>query len=68
MDDINIDTTEINPNFPIKFDESELKDNWVRIRPKDASTHRLRFFEQTPRRLYTPSLVQDSLEDKRKKA
>lgn len=67
-DDINIDTTEFNPNFPVKFDENELKDNWVRIRPKEASTYHLRFFEQTPIRLYTPSLVQDSLEDRQKKA
>ena len=60
-DGINIDTTECNPNFPVKFDENELKDKWVRIRPPKASAHHLRFFEQTPRRLYTPCLVQDSL-------
>lgn len=67
-DDINIDKTEINPNFPVKFDENELKDKWVRIRPKEASTHHLRFFDQTPRRLITPSLVQDSLGERRKNA
>ncbi len=68
VDDITIDSTEINPNFPVEFDENELKDKWVRIRPKEASTHHLRFFDQTPKRLYTPSLVQDSLEDRRNNA
>ncbi len=66
VDDIYIDTTELNPNFPANFDENELKDKWVSIRPKKASAHHLRFFDQTPRRLYTPSLVQDSLEDRGK--
>lgn len=64
--EINIDTTDINPNFPVKFDENELEDKWVRIRPKVASAYHLRFFDQTPRRLYSPSLAPDSLEDRRK--
>ncbi len=66
--DINIDTTDINPKFPVKFDEKELTDKWVRLRPKEASAHHLRFFDQTPRRLYTPSIVQDSLENRRNNA
>lgn len=41
--DINIDATDINPSFPTQFDDDELKDQWVRIRPKGSSTFHMRF-------------------------
>lgn len=66
LSNINIDTTDINPNFPIHFDEEELKDQWVRIRPKNSSTFHMRFFEHTPKRMFTPSQVQNSLEGRKK--
>ena len=62
--DIKIDATEFQLNFPIEFDENEIKDQWVRINPKEASFYQLRFFEHTPKRLFTPSQIQSSLEDR----
>jgi len=41
---INIDTTEVNPNFPVNFDDEEIKDQWVRIRPKRSTAFRMHFF------------------------
>ena len=48
--DIKIDATEFQLNFPIEFDENEIKDQWVRINPKEASFYQLRFFEHTPKK------------------
>jgi hypothetical protein len=64
-DDIDIDTTIIDPNFPALFSEDEIDDQWVRIRPQDASTYHMRFFENTPKRLFTSSQVENSLEGRR---
>ncbi len=64
--DINIDATEINPNFPALFDDSELSDQWVRVRPKGSSTYHMRFFERTPKRLFVSSQVENSLENRAK--
>lgn len=66
LSDINIDGAEVNPNFPVNFDVDELKDQWVRIRPKVSSTFHMRFFEHTPKRMLTPSQVKDSLKDRKK--
>lgn len=66
--DINIDATDINPSFPTQFDDDELKDQWVRIRPKGSSTFHMRFFEHTPKRMFTPSQVKNSLEEKKSNA
>ena len=52
LTNISLDTTEVNPNFPVQFDEEELKDQWVRIRPKESSAYYLHFFENTPKRLF----------------
>ncbi|MDN5082239.1 hypothetical protein [Aliarcobacter butzleri] len=62
LTDIDIDTTAVNPNFPIQFDEEEIKDQWVRIRSKESSAFHMRFFENTPKRLFASSQVEDSLE------
>lgn len=64
--DINIDTTEIDPNFPALFDDSELSDQWVRVRPKGSSTYHMRFFERTPMRVFVSSQVENSLENRAK--
>ena len=61
--DINIDRTEINPNFPVHFDVDELKDQWVKIRPRISSAFHMRFFEHTPKRMFIPSQVKDSLKE-----
>ena len=66
LSEINIDTTEVNPNFPVHFDDDELKDQWVRIRSKNSSTFHMRFFENTPKRMFTPSQVKDSIEARKK--
>lgn len=63
-DDIDIDTTEVDPNFPALFSKEEIEDQWVRIRPQGASTYHMRFFESTPKRLFTPGQVENSLEDR----
>jgi hypothetical protein len=68
LSDINIDTADINPNFPVQFNEIELNDRWVRIRPKDSSTFHIRFFEHTPKRMFTPSQVKNSPEEKNNNA
>ena len=63
--DLNIDTTHINPNFPVVFSEGELEDPWVRIRPQGSSAYHMRFFENTPKRLFIPSQVENSLEGRK---
>lgn len=64
--DTNIDATDINPDFPIQFDDAELTDPWVRIRPKRFSAFVISFFENTPKRMFTPGQVRNSLEDGKK--
>nr|WP_319565312.1 hypothetical protein [uncultured Rhodoferax sp.] len=66
--EINIDTTAIEPNFPVIFDSIELADQWVRVRPKVASAFHLRFFESTPKRLFIPSQVENTLEGRKNNA
>ena len=54
-------------HIPVSFTEAELKDPWVRLRPSAlASAFHFRFFEETPKRMYVPELVVDSLESRRK--
>ncbi len=65
-DDICIDATSIEPNFPLEFSTDELVDHWVRIRPQGASTYNMRFFENTPKRLFTPGQVENSLENRKR--
>ena len=66
--DINIDTTDVNPNFPAQFDDDELKDQWVRIRPNGSSVFHVRFFEHTPKRMFIPSQIENSLEGRKMNA
>lgn len=51
-------------HIPVPFSDDELADPWVRLRPSTlASAFRFRFFEKTPKRMYVPELVGDSLEE-----
>jgi len=63
-EEFRIDSTIFHPSIPVTFSDDELQDPWVRIRPKDASAFSFSFFEQTPRRLFSPRQTQNSLEDK----
>ncbi|WP_232700258.1 hypothetical protein [Brevibacillus daliensis] len=57
-----IDESEIAPQFPAEFTEDELCDPWVRVRPKNASTFHISFFDETPKRMFIPSQTVNSLE------
>lgn len=62
-EDFSIDETDFEPNIPAKFSAQELEDPWVRVRPnKLASSFHIRFFEQTPKRMFIPEQVENSLE------
>ncbi|QOJ20765.1 MAG: hypothetical protein HRU77_08690 [Gammaproteobacteria bacterium] len=61
-----VDREQTNPRLPIVFSEGELADPWVRIRPKTASAFHLRFFEETPVRMFVPEQTKDSLESRRR--
>ncbi|ELA9307270.1 hypothetical protein QUO07_004540 [Vibrio parahaemolyticus] len=67
LGDFSIDNSEFEPNIPVNFSPEELSDPWVRIRPSNfSSAFRVRFFEQTPKRMFIPEQVENSLEDRRK--
>lgn len=51
-DQFDIDETPFNANVPFAFTEEELKDPWVRLRPRLASAFVLDFAAQVPVRLY----------------
>lgn len=59
-----VDESEVDPNFPVSFSDEELRDPWVRVRPEDASAFHIRFFEETPKRMYVPSQTKNSLENR----
>jgi hypothetical protein len=66
--DFKIDKTEFEPNVPAQFSSDELDDPWVRIRPADfSSAFQIRFFEETPKRIFVPDQVVNSLENRKKK-
>lgn len=66
-EDFTVDKTEFEPNIPVEFTSQELKDPWVRIRPSEiASAFRIRYFEQTPKRMFIPEQVENSLEERKK--
>jgi len=52
-----VDTTSFAPKIPVEFSDEELSDPWVRIRPKNDSTFHMRFFEETPKRMFVPSVA-----------
>ena len=62
-----IDESKCDPNFPVIFTEGELSDPWVRVRPKKASAFNIRFFEETPKRMFIPNQTVNSLETKEHK-
>ncbi len=65
-EDFTVDKTEFEPNIPVEFTSQELKDPWVRIRPSEiASAFHIRYFEQTPKRMFIPEQVENSLEELR---
>jgi len=58
-----IDESPYDITFPVKFFKDELCDPWVRIRPKGlSSVFCMRFSEETPKRLFNPLQIVDSLE------
>ena len=61
QNDFQIDTTAFEPSVPAVFTHAELADPWVRIRPNMASAFHLRVSEETPKRLFAPKQIQDSL-------
>lgn len=66
-EDFTVDKTEFEPNIPVEFTSQELKDPWVRIRPSEiASAFHIRYFEQTPKRMFIPEQVENSLEERKK--
>lgn len=66
-DDFAIDATSFEPHIPVKFSQAELEDPWVRIRPSNvASTFHIRFFEETPKRMFVPEQVINSLEERKR--
>lgn len=64
---LRIDYTQVTPQFPVSFTAEELADPWVRIRPNDGSSlFHLRFFDETPKRLFAPTQTKNSLESRGK--
>lgn len=62
--DFGIDETEFEPNIPANFSLDELQDPWVRIRPSElSSAFHIVFFDQTPKRMFIPEQVANSLDD-----
>lgn len=62
-DDFSIDSSEFEPNIPAHFSDEELGDPWVRIRPSNlSSAFHIDFFEKTPKRMFMPEQVENSLE------
>jgi hypothetical protein len=61
-----IDYSECTPDIPMKFFDKELEDSWVKIRPKELSIFPIRFYEETPKRLFPYNQVTDSLANKRR--
>ena len=64
--EFNADNTEFDPNIPTEFSPDELKDPWVRIRPENASAFHIRFFDETPKRMFVPNRVVNSLDNRKK--
>ena len=64
--DFNIDESTVEPTFPVTFSDEELNDPWVSIRPEIASTFHIKFFEETPKRMFVTSQTMNSLENRNK--
>jgi hypothetical protein len=60
-DDFKIDRSECGRGMPGEFTEEELADRWVRLRPANfSSAHRFRFWQTTPKRMYSHEEPVDS--------
>ena len=55
-----VDSDPVAPALPVAFSQSELEDQWVRIRPVMASCFFLLFSEQTPLRIFAPKKTENS--------
>lgn len=62
--EFNIDESDFHPDIPVAFSEDELLDRWVRVRPKVSSTFYIRFFEETPKRMFIPNQTVNSLDNR----
>ncbi|MDK1237465.1 hypothetical protein [Cronobacter turicensis] len=66
VDDIVIDTSNFKAHIPVAFSDEEVADPWVRIRPsKYASEFIVSFFDKTPKRMFMPEQVENSLESRK---
>lgn len=64
-EEFTLDESEFTPTIPARFTASELSDPWVRVRPAGiSSAFHIQFFEKTPKRLFIPSQVVNSLENR----
>jgi hypothetical protein len=62
--DFYVDTESFDPDIPVEYNEDELSDTWVRIRHNNSSSFHMRFFEETPKRMFVSSQTPDSLESR----
>lgn len=62
LSSIKVDTSVIEPNIPVKFNDKEMNEQWVKVRPKALSAFDIRFFEDTPRRLFAPNQIESNLD------
>ena len=61
LSDFYVDRSSLNPQPLDHFSPEELADPWVRVRSNYGSTFHLRFFEQTPLRLFPSRMIKNSL-------
>ncbi|MET4232614.1 hypothetical protein ABIA85_005903 [Bradyrhizobium sp. LA6.10] len=54
-----IDSTPFELDIPLQFDEKELADPWVRVRPERSSAFSFEFSDFTPRRLFISKRLVD---------
>jgi hypothetical protein len=62
-----VDNTKFEPNIPANFSPDELRDPWVRIRPQIVSAFHIHFFDDTPKRMFIPNPVVNSLDNRKMK-
>lgn len=60
-DGFSIDETPFEPSIPIVFEQSELEDPWVRIRPHNSSAFRLSFSDEIPYRMFVSRQTRNTL-------
>lgn len=62
VSEFHIDASEVDVSIPVFFSDEELVDQWVRVRPNSESAFHIRFFEETPRRMFVSAQTKNSLE------